>query len=148
MSVKSDYILTRNGVNSYLFTDTEVTPLCIQCICCVQVLDQNLNNIMNPQSTYPQDEREDFREWKDIQLYNEARASNKPRERKPMEGKEYLLRHAWVHECHVHCGTKHTGKLLYEIPSEGFINACLISLDATHLTTGLEVDDVNSVAPM
>ena len=43
---------------------------------------------MNPQSTYPQDEREDFREWKDIQLYNEARASNKPRERKPMEDKE------------------------------------------------------------
>jgi len=40
---------------------------------------------MNPQSTYPQDEREDFREWKERDLYYEAQASNKPRERKDNE---------------------------------------------------------------
>ena len=40
---------------------------------------------MNPQGTYPQGEREDFQEWKERELYYEAQASNKPRERKPDE---------------------------------------------------------------
>ena len=40
---------------------------------------------MNPQSTYPQGEREDFQEWKERELYYEAQASNKPRERKDNE---------------------------------------------------------------
>ena len=39
---------------------------------------------MNPQGTYPQGEREDFQEWKERDLYYEAQASNKPRERKAM----------------------------------------------------------------
>ena len=64
-----------------------------------------------------------------------------------MEEKEYLRRHAWIHKCHINCGTKHTGKLLYEIPSEVFINACLSFLEATHLTEQLKVDDMNNVAP-
>ena len=46
---------------------------------------QQLNNIMNTQGTYPQGEREDFREWKERDLYYEAQASNKPRERKDNE---------------------------------------------------------------
>ena len=40
---------------------------------------------MNPQGTYPQGEREDFQEWKERELYYEAQASNKPRERKDNE---------------------------------------------------------------
>ena len=43
---------------------------------------------MNPQGTYPQDEREDFRDWKERDLYYEAQASNKPREMKDMKDKE------------------------------------------------------------
>ena len=40
---------------------------------------------MNPQSTYPQGEREDFQEWKERDLYYEAQASIKPKERKDNE---------------------------------------------------------------
>ena len=40
---------------------------------------------MNTQGTYPQGEREDFREWKERGLYYEAQASNKPKERKDMK---------------------------------------------------------------
>ena len=47
--------------------------------------------------------------------------------------KEYLLRHAWLHKCvaGVTCSSQQvpvpSSKLLYEIPSEVFINACLMS---------------------
>ena len=46
---------------------------------------RDTNTKMNPQSTYPYEEREDFQEWKERELYYEAQASNKPRERKDNE---------------------------------------------------------------
>lgn len=46
-----------------------------------------------------------------------------------MTPKEYILSHIWRHECTVEsCGSedRHKGQELWELPSEVFIQACIM----------------------
>ena len=70
-----------------------------------------------------------------------------------MTAKEYILSHIWKHTCtDESCSHQqmeaHQKHELWELPSEVFVNACLIHLNATHLETALEVEEVNNVAPL